>query len=165
MAIKDAFIAELKHESALTRKILERVPMDKKDWKPHEKSMTIGRLATHVAETTQWASRIVNIDDFDFLAHPFKSYTAASQEELLQIFQTSLDNAISDLSKMTDEDFVKNWTIRSGDQVMFNTPKKVAVRGWALSHMIHHRGQLSVFLRLLDVPVPGMYGPTADERF
>ena len=165
MAIKDAFIAELKHESALTRKILERVPMDKKDWKPHEKSMTIGRLATHVAETVQWATRIANIDDFDFLAHSFKSYTAASQQELLQLFQTCLDDAINNLSKMTDEDFGKTWTVRRGEQVMFSTPKKVAVRGWVFSHMIHHRGQLSVFLRLPDVPVPGMYGPSADERF
>jgi uncharacterized damage-inducible protein DinB len=165
MAIKDAFIAELKHESALTKKMLEKVPMDKKDWKPHERSMTIGRLATHIAETIGWASRIATIDDFDFLAYPFKSHTAASQEELLQIFQTSLDAAVNALSGMSDEDFGKQWVVRRGEQVMFKTPKKVALRGWAFSHMIHHRGQLSVFLRLLDVPVPGMYGPTADESF
>ncbi|MFN8291685.1 MAG: DinB family protein [Chitinophagaceae bacterium] len=165
MAVKDAFIAELKHESSLTKKMLEKVPLDKKEWKPHEKSMTLGRLATHVAETTRWASDIVKIDDFDFMKdYSFQPVTAGSTEELLHIFQSSLDAAISDLSTMSDEDFNKIWTVRRGDQVMFQTPKKVAVRGWALSHMIHHRGQLSVYLRLLDIPVPGMYGPSADER-
>lgn len=164
MAIKEAFIAELKYESGLTKKMLERVPLDKKDWKPHEKSMTLGRLATHVAETTNWISNIINIDDFDFVKdYNFKQHAAMSQEELLRLFQTNLDNAISNLSKMNDDDFNKSWIVRRGEQVMFNTPKKVAIRGWGYSHMIHHRGQLSVYLRLLDVPVPGMYGPSADE--
>lgn len=165
MPIKDAFIAEMKHEASLTKKILEKVPMEKKDWKPHEKSMTIGRLATHIAETAKWASNITHIDDFDF-AKDFnlKQDTAESSEELLEIFQTNLDTAINDLSGMSDEDFNKTWTVRRGEQVMFQAPRKVALRGWAFSHMIHHRGQLSVFLRLLDVPVPGMYGPSADER-
>ena len=165
MAIKDAFIAELKHESSLTKKMLEKVPLDKKDWKPHEKSMTIGRLATHVAETPHWASDIIHIDDFDFMKdYNFSALTAASTDELIGIFQTTLDKAINDLSSMSDEDFNKIWTVRRGEQVMFQTPKKVAIRGWAISHMIHHRGQLSVYLRLLDIPVPGMYGPSADER-
>jgi uncharacterized damage-inducible protein DinB len=118
-----------------------------------------------VAETFKWASDIVNIDDFDFATHySFKFQVASSQEELIQFFRENLDNAITDLSKMTDEDFAKNWTVRRGEQVMFQLPKKIAVRGWALSHMIHHRGQLSVYLRLLGVPVPGMYGPSADEQ-
>jgi uncharacterized damage-inducible protein DinB len=165
MAIKDVFIVELKQESSLTKKMLEKVPIDKKEWKPHEKSMTLGRLATHVAETNHWASDIIHIDDFDFMKnYNFKPVTAASVEELLQIFQTNLDKAINDLSSMSDEDFNKTWTVRRGEQVMFQTPKKVAIRGRAFSHMIHHRGQLSVYLRLLDVPVPGMYGPSADEK-
>lgn len=165
MSIKDAFIAELKHESSLTKKMLEKVPLDKKDWKPHEKSMSLGRLATHVADTTHWASSIFHIDDFDFMKdYNTKPVVASSTEELLNIFQTNLDEAINDLSSMSDEDFNKTWTVRRGEQFMFQTPKKVAIRGWAFSHMIHHRGQLSVYLRLLDVPVPGMYGPSADER-
>ena len=164
MAIKDAFIAELKHEAGLTKKILERVPLDMAEWKPHEKSMTLGRLATHIAENVKWISDIIHIDDFDFAARPFKSYTASSREELIKIFQDNLDTAIGDLSSMTDEDFNKTWIVRAGEKVMYNTPKKVAIRGWAFSHQIHHRGQLSVYLRLLDVPVPGMYGPSADER-
>lgn len=165
MAINEAFIAELKHESALTQKILERVPMDQKDWKPHEKSMTLGRLASHVADTTRWASYIANIDDFDFMTSYQPGQTATTREELLQIHTDKLGKAIEDLSGMTDEDFHKTWTVRSGEKVMMQLPKKVAVRGWALSHMIHHRGQLSVYLRLLNVPVPGMYGPSADEAF
>jgi uncharacterized damage-inducible protein DinB len=165
MAIRDAFIAELKHESSLTKKMLEKVPLDKKDWKPHEKSMTIGRLATHIAEINHWVSDIIHIDDFDFMKDfNFQPRTASSPEELLEMFQTHLDKAINDLSSMNDEDFNKTWTVRRGEQVMFSTPKKVSIRGFALSHMIHHRGQLSVYLRLLDVPVPGMYGPSADEK-
>ena len=165
MAIKDGFIGELKHESALTKKMLERVPLDRKDWKPHEKSMTLGQLATHVAETTHWVSDIIRVDDFDFLKDfHFQATTAGTTGELLQIFQTNLDRAIADLSTASDEDFAKNWTVRRGDQIMFNTPKKISIRGWAFNHLIHHRGQLSVYLRLLEVPVPGMYGPSADER-
>lgn len=164
MAIKDSFIAELKHEATLTRKMLERVPLEKADWKPHEKSMTLGRLATHIAENFKWISDIKNIDDFDFAARPFKAHVATSQEELIALFQTNLDTAVHDLSTMQDEDFDKHWIVRVGEKVMYDTPKKVAIRGWGFSHHIHHRGQLSVYLRLLGVPVPGMYGPSADER-
>lgn len=165
MPIKDALIGELKHESSMTKKMLERVPLDKKDWKPHEKSMTLGRLATHVAEITHWASTIIHIDDFDFLENFSPDpRTVSSAEELLEIFQTNLDKAITDLSSMSDEDLDKPWTVRRGEQVLFNTPKKISIRSWAMNHLIHHRGQLSVYLRLLDVPVPGMYGPSADER-
>jgi len=165
MAIKDAFIGELKYEFALTKKMLERVPLDKKEWKPHEKSMTLGRLATHVAEISHWVSDIIHIDDYDFAKNfNFNPRMPSSTEELLEIFQANLDKAIADLSGMKDDDFSKKWIVRRGEQVMFDTPKKIAIRGWALNHMIHHRGQLSVYLRLLDVPVPGMYGPSADEK-
>jgi uncharacterized damage-inducible protein DinB len=163
MAIKDAFIAELKHESALTKKMLERVPLDKKDWKPHEKSMTLGRLATHVAEIPHWASDIIHIDEYDFQKNYTPGKTASTQEELINIFQEKLDTAIADLEKMNDEDLKKMWLVKSGEQVYFNLPKVVAIRGWSFSHLFHHRGQLSVYLRLLDVPIPGMYGPSADE--
>jgi uncharacterized damage-inducible protein DinB len=164
MAIKDAFIAELKHESSLTRKMLEKVPLEKKDWKPHEKSMTLGRLATHVAEIPHWISRIITIDDWDFAAQGFSSHTAASQTELINIFQEKLNKAMADLETMNDEDFNKIWVVRSGDKMRNELSKKIAIRGWGFSHLIHHRGQLSVYLRLLEVPVPGMYGPSADEK-
>ena len=164
MALKDALIAELKSESSLTKKMLERVPLDKKDWKPHEKSMSLGRLATHVAEIPHWASRIITIDDFDFLAQGFSSHVASSSEELLTIFNDKLTKAIADLETMEDASFDKEWIVRRGEQVFYKLKKKVAMRGWAFNHLVHHRGQLSVYLRLLDVPVPGMYGPSADEK-
>src|SRR5690349_16367440 len=101
MAVRDAFIAELKYESSLTRKMLERVPLDKKDWKPHEKSMSLGRLATHIAEISHWVSDIIRVDDFDFMKDfNFKPRIAASSEELLEIFQNTFDKAIGDLSSM-----------------------------------------------------------------
>ncbi|MGC4034625.1 MAG: DinB family protein [Chitinophagaceae bacterium] len=164
MAIRDSFIGELKHESALTRKILERVPLDKKDWKPHEKSTSLGRLATHIAETHRWISTILGADEFDFATAAFKPNVASSTEELLAILDKHVNEAIEALSKATDEDFEKQWAIKRGGQTMMSPVKKVAVRGWGFSHTYHHRGQLSVYLRLLDIPVPGMYGPSADER-
>ena len=164
MPLKDSFIGELKHESALTKKILERVPLDKKDWKPHEKSATLGRLATHIAETHRWITTILAADEFDFSTATFKPYVASSTEELIKILTDHVDAAIESLSKATDEDFKKIWTIKRGGQTIMSPVKKIAVRGWGFSHTYHHRGQLSVYLRLLDVPVPGMYGPSADER-
>jgi len=164
MAYKDDLIAELKYESSLTQKMLERVPLEKKEWQPHEKSFTLGRLATHVAEIPQWISRIITIDDWDFEARGFSRLIAQSKQELMDIFQDRLGTAITDLGSMSDVDFEKIWIVRRGEQMRRETPKRIAIRGWGFSHLIHHRGQLSVYLRLLDVPVPGMYGPSADEK-
>lgn len=162
MALKDAFIAELKHESASTKKLLERVPMAQKDWKPHEKSMTLGKLASHVADIPHWISDIINISDYDFQKH-YKPMNCSTHEELMSLFNEKLNAAVSDLEKTGDEEFGKMWTVRGGEKVYYNLPKGIAVRGWGFSHLFHHRGQLSVYLRLLDVPIPGMYGPSADE--
>ena len=164
MAIKDAFIAELKYESALTKKMLERVPLDKKVWLPHEKSMSLGRLATHIAQIPHWISDILNYPDFDFATRPYLAGTANTNEELMEIFHQYLNAAVADLEKASDELMNQNWTVRRGEHVFNTLVKKVAIRGWGLSHLIHHRGQLSVYLRLLEVPVPGMYGPSADEK-
>ena len=164
MSYKDALIAELKYESDLTKKMLEKVPLENSDWKPHDKSFTLGRLATHVAEIPHWISRIITIDDWDFMVQGFSSQTASSKDELMQIFNDKLNKAIADLDAMSDEDFNKIWIVRRGDQMRREMPKKIAIRGWSYSHLIHHRGQLSVYLRLLNVPVPGMYGPSADEK-
>jgi uncharacterized damage-inducible protein DinB len=164
MSINASFIGELKHESENTRKLLERVPFNNPLWLPHEKSMSLGRLATHIAELPVWITRILNADEFDFATHTFKSYAAANQEELMQIFNDNLNAAIESLQKATDEDFSKTWTMRRGNSIVTQIPKKVAIRSLTLSHIIHHRGQLSVYLRLLNVPVPGLYGPSADEK-
>ena len=114
MSLKDAFIAELKHESASTKKMLERVPYDKQDWKPHEKSMTLGKLAVHVAEIPHWISDIINIDEFDFEQH-YKPSQAGSQEELISVFQDKLDTAIADLEKLSEGDLWKMWTVKKGE--------------------------------------------------
>jgi uncharacterized damage-inducible protein DinB len=164
MAYKDLLIAELKLESGLTQKMLERVPMEKAEWKPHEKSYSLGRLATHVAEIPHWTSRIITIDDWDFAVQGFSRQIANSKEELMDIFHNKLSKAIADLETMNDDDFNKTWIVRNGDQMRRELPKRVAIRAWGFNHIIHHRGQLSVYLRLLNVPVPGMYGPSADER-
>lgn len=164
MALNSAFIAEIKHESVNTRKILERVPTDKLLWIPHEKSMKLGRLATHIAELPMWFERIVNTNEFDFATAAFKPHIAENTEALLQLFDEKLSSAIKVLESATDENLNSIWKVRRGEQTMFQLPKKVALRNFAYNHIYHHRGQLSVYLRLLNIPVPGMYGPSADEK-
>jgi len=164
MSVNTSFIGELKHEAGNTRKLLEKVPFDNPNWQPHEKSMVIGRLATHIAELPVWITRILSTDEFDFAAHTFKAHVAASKEELMQIFNDNLNAAVESLEKAKDEDFSKTWTLRRGDVVVAQIPRKIAIRNITLNHIIHHRGQLTVYLRLLNVPVPGIYGPSADER-
>jgi uncharacterized damage-inducible protein DinB len=164
MSQKHALIAELQMESANTRKMLERVPTEKNDWRPHPKSMTLGRLASHVAEIAGWVSYTLDSDVLDFAKFDYKPVTNASTEELLAIMDKNVAMAMASLEKSTDEDYDKMWTMRNGDHVHFTLPKKVVLRSFAYSHLVHHRGQLSMYLRLLDVPVPGMYGPTADEK-
>ena len=164
MSLSSSFIGELQHEAKLTEKILSVVPLDKASWKPHEKSMSIGRLATHIAEIPHWIKVIGSADEFDFASRVYNPRVAGSTEELLEIFHQNNKEAIATLQNMSDADFEKTWTIKRGEQVMMQPVKKVAIRGWGFSHLYHHRGQLSVFLRLLDIPVPGMYGPSADEK-
>lgn len=164
MSMNSAFIAELKMEAASTRKMLERVPADKNDWTPHEKSMKLGRLSTHVAELPGWTAMTMNADELDFAKMDYKPVTNATREELLAIHDKNVAVAILALENAKDEDFDKMWTLRRGEQVLLSMPKKVVLRSMAFSHLYHHRGQLSLYLRLLDVPVPGMYGPSADDR-
>ena len=163
MSYNQALIAELKMEAASTRKMLERVPVEKNDWQPHDKSMKLGRLATHIAEVPGWVTRVMAHDELDFATAGFKSHIAASNAELLAILDDKVNSAISLLENSTDADFDKPWTMRRGETVVFTLPKKVVLRRFAYSHHYHHRGQLSVYLRMLDVPVPGMYGPSADD--
>lgn len=163
MAMNTALLGELKHEAINTRKILERVPTDKLDWQPHEKSMKLGKLAKHIADLPVWFERILNADEFDLASASFNREPPASTEEILKQFDKVLAAAVAVLESATDENLNSIWVFRRGEQVMFQLPKKVAVRNLAMNHAYHHRGQLSVYLRLLNVPVPGMYGPSADE--
>ncbi len=164
MSMKRALIAELQMEAASSRKMLERVPTEKNDWQPHEKSMKLGRLSTHVAELPGWVAFTLKADELDFLKMEFKPLTNPTAEELLELHDTNVKHAIEALENATDEDFEKMWTLRRGEHIIFTMPKKVVIRSMAYNHLVHHRGQLSVYLRLLDVPVPGMYGPSHDER-
>jgi uncharacterized damage-inducible protein DinB len=161
--LNQAFIAEIKHEAKSTRRILERVPEEKFDWKPHEKSMTLGRLATHVAELPGFLNSILLRNEIDFARGDYKRSHASTPGELLNIFQQKLDEVVETLQNTSDEIMQENFTLRSGDHVVASIPRMVAVRSMALNHIIHHRGQIAVYLRLLDIPVPGMYGPSADE--
>lgn len=163
MPINDALLREFENESSNTRKMLQRVPEEKFGWQPHEKSFTLGRLATHVADTTHWITSIMSNDEFDFAKRTYKSSEVQTSEELMNLFEKNFTEAKDALQKATDEDFNKKWKLRAGEKIYFDIPKIAAIRAFALSHLIHHRGQLSVYLRLLDIPVPGMYGPTADE--
>lgn len=164
MSLNKALIAEFKHESGNTRKILERIPTDKLAWKPHEKSMTIGRLATHIAELPIWIDRALTEDEFDFATAVFKRETKESTEAILQLFEERKESAIKLLESASDELLNSPYIMRRGEQILVTGPRKVHIRTVGFNHLYHHRGQLSVFLRLLDVYIPGMYGPSADEQ-
>ena len=161
--LSQAFIAEIKHEAASTKRMLERVPEGKFDFKPHEKSMSLGRLASHVAELPGFLQGILTIDDFDFEKGHYKPSHANTPEELMNVFQEKLDEVLQTLENTSDEKMQTIFTLRMGEHVIVSIPRIVAVRSMGMNHLIHHRGQIAVYLRLLDIPVPGMYGPSADE--
>jgi len=162
MKFSTAFLNELKHESANTRKLLEAVPFDKGAFKPHEKSMTLKRLAVHVAEITGWWKECLLNDELDFAKGDFTPKEFNSLEEILALHDTLVANAEKILTEIDDEEFMKPWTMRNGETIYFTMPKAAVVRMWCMNHLYHHRGQLSVYLRLLDVAVPTTFGPTAD---
>jgi uncharacterized damage-inducible protein DinB len=164
MASVRELIAEFKQESANTRKILERVPDGKNDWTPHEKSMKLGRLATHIAEILGWTYVTVSTDVLDFAAGDYKPNVVETTADRLKFFDEQVAKSLAILEKTSDEDLESNWTMKNGDIVYFTVPKKVALRTWVFNHQFHHRAQLGVYLRLLGIPVPGIYGPTADEQ-
>lgn len=161
--LSQPLISEVTFEGASTRKLLERVPQDKFDWKPHAKSMSLGRLATHVAEIPEYLANVLTTPELDFSKREYKPALATSSENLLQIFDSSYNKAIEALKVTSDEAFRESWSLRNGDHVIFSLPRIAALRTLGISHLIHHRGQLSVYLRLLEIPIPGMYGPSADE--
>ncbi len=164
MELRNGLMAEIKHEAASTRKILERVPLDKLTWKPHEKSMELGKIAKHVASIYSWISRAITTDELDFAkGRPPQPPDFKTTAELLAILDHNVNQALKDVETTSNETFMKPWSLREGEKVYMTMPKAAVVRNLALNHSVHHRGQLSVYLRLLNVPVPGMYGPTADE--
>ncbi|NNE65641.1 MAG: damage-inducible protein DinB [Pyrinomonadaceae bacterium] len=158
-----ALIAELQHEAQVTRTVLERIPTEKFDYTPHEKSMTFGRLASHVAEMGLWYESTLTSEELDFTTTDYEAFNAATSEELLEAFDTNIELAAGLLANASDEDLMVNWTMKNGDEVIFSMPRIQVVRAMLMNHLYHHRGQLSVYLRLNDIPVPQIYGPSADE--
>ena len=163
MSISEAMLAELNQEAANTRKMLEVVPGDRFDWQPHEKSMTLGRLSGHIAEIPGWAPMMAGKDELDFAESDFTPAQPATRDQLLESHDQSVAAFNSALEGLDDATLMKPWTMKNGDEVYFTMPCAVAMRGFILNHIVHHRGQLSVYLRQLEVPLPQVYGPTADN--
>lgn len=153
---------QLEQEGNTTRRMLQRIPDDKLDWQPHEKSMTIKRLATHIAELPTWLGMVLHTDELDFESNPYQQVDIAGTAQLLEYFERNLAEGKVQLANAKEEELSKIWTLRSGQNI-FSAEPKVAVMRMALSQIIHHRAQLGVNLRLLNVPIPGSYGPSADE--
>jgi len=163
MGIGEALHAEMEQEAATTRKILERIPTDKFDYKPHEKSMGMAQLASHIAEMFSWTGVTLNQPELDFSKFDYKPFAPASSEELVEFFDKSVAEALDVLKNTSDNVYFEPWTMRNGEQIYFTMPKAVTMRSFVMNHIVHHRGQLSVYLRLNDIPVPALYGPSADE--
>ena len=167
MALRDALLPEFDQEMASTRKMLERVPEVRLAFKPHPKSPTLGWLANHVADIPGWVAATVNEDELDFAPagkpRPQMS-EASSRDQLLAIFDRKAAEGHTAIAGVSDERLAGPWTLRMGSHVLFTLPRAAVLRSFVMSHLIHHRAQLGVYLRLNDVPVPGMYGPSADEK-
>lgn len=165
MNIQESFLSELQQEAQSTRKMLERVPYDNPDWAPHEKSMNLGSLAKHVAEISSWVNETVEKSELDFATANYEQPVINSNADLLAFFDDTLAKAVVSLKNTTSAHLLnENWTLRTGDQIYFTMPKHHVIRTFVLNHIVHHRAQLGTYLRQLDIPVPGMYGPTADEK-
>ena len=166
MSISASLLPEFDHEMATTRKALERVPDDKFDWRPHEKSATMGSLANHLANIPTWAGFTISQDSFD-LAPPdggsVKWEVNGSRQELLDYFDKSVAAARDAIAGASDQDLLKPWSLLKGGATVMTLPKIAVLRSFMMNHMIHHRGQLTFYLRLNNIPVPAIYGPSADE--
>ncbi len=162
MTFIESFQKELEREAVTTRKMLARVPADKYDWKPHEKSMSLKQLATHVAEIPTWLGMVLTTSEIDFATgyHPTDVINPA---ELMNFFEKSLIEGRAALAAADDIQLKDTWTMRSGEQVFSSDPKDEVLRG-CFCQVVHHRAQLGVYLRLLNVPLPGSYGPSADDQ-
>jgi uncharacterized damage-inducible protein DinB len=162
MALVDALLPEFDHEMTVTRKLLERVPEEKLGWKPHAKSYSLGQLAQHVATIPMWGSVTLNQADVDLTGNP-APVEARSRQELLDTFDGHVAATRAALVGKSDGEFMAPWALRRDGHVIFSMPKASVWRSFVMNHLIHHRAQLSVYLRMQDVPLPSMYGPSADE--
>ena len=163
VTISEMFLPEYDAEMGNTKKVLSRVPDGKWDWKPHLKSMSLGVLSGHVADMTEWGCDTMTTDSLNLRAGDYKPFIPQSPSELVEHFDSGVAKLRDLLAGADDAAFQKLWSMTWNGQKVIEMPRIAAVRGMVLNHMIHHRGQLSVYLRLLDVAVPGVYGPSADE--
>ncbi|MBI3894521.1 MAG: DinB family protein [Acidobacteria bacterium] len=166
MALSELLLPEFDQEMTNTRKTLERIPEDKLGWKPHEKSFSMGDLAIHLAEMPGWAQVTLEQDSFDVNppgGHTYQRPKLGSRQEILEMFDKNLTVARTLLEKASDEQFQKPWSLLNGGKVTMTMPRIAVFRNFIMNHNIHHRAQLGVYLRLNDVPVPAIYGPSADE--
>jgi uncharacterized damage-inducible protein DinB len=162
MTIAETLIPEFDEEMATTRRVLERVPADKGAWKPHEKSFPLGHLAQLVSRMPGWLTNAIRTPELNLAG--FGGYTLEPTETLLAEFDRLVREAREAIGAANDADFALPWSLKFGDQVLFTATRRTIVRQ-TINHLVHHRGQLTVYLRLLDIPVPKIYGPTADERW
>ncbi len=166
MSVAQSLLPEFDQEMANTRKVLERVPSEKWNWKPHEKSGTLGWLAGHVGTIPGWYTMTLQTESLDYAPVDGPSYQVPkieNTEQLLSAFDQESKQARAVLAKASDADFGVNWTLLAGGKEIFTMPRMACLRGMVMNHLIHHRAQLTMYLRLLNVPVPGLYGPSADE--
>ena len=159
-----AFVVELEQEAAATRKLLERLPAAKLSWRPHPKSMTLGQLAQHVATTPSIPKSLLGADTLDATTVDFTPAQPKSVADVRKAFEDSMVSARATLSTWTAKDMDAKWRLVAGEKELMAAPKGALVRTLVLNHMVHHRGQLTVYLRMLDVPLPSVYGPSADEQ-
>ncbi len=164
MSLNQSLIAELQYEAAGTRKSLERVKEDTYNYQPHAKSMTLIRLAAHLAEIPGYAEPTINLSEIDFGKMDYKSPVVTNNKELLELFEKSLESANNILKKADDEILMAPWTAKNNDVLIFTMPRIQVIRSMILNHIIHHRAQLGVYLRMNDVALPSIYGPSADEQ-
>jgi uncharacterized damage-inducible protein DinB len=162
MPVNELLLAEFDQEMSNTRKTLERVPAEKWDWKPHPKSGSLGWMASHVATLPNFTVGVIQTSDFEIDGHPSPKVKDAS--ELLKVFAEQRQKARDAIANLTDEQLHQTWTLKYKGQVLMSLPRYNALRIMCFNHLVHHRGQLTMYLRALDVPVPPLYGPSADER-
>lgn len=161
MKLNEPFISELKIEAVNTRKMLERVPQESFSWKPHIKSRTLGEISTHIANLP--GIFIANLDR-DYYDRNEYQVSVNNIQDVLLTFDKNISRSLEVLNTISDEQMLLNWTYKYGEKVIFELPRFVVIRTTALNHLFHHRGQLSVYLRLLEISLPAIYGPTADEN-
>jgi len=164
MRIADSYIEELTMEASTTRRVLVRVPEASMGWSPHAKSMSLGQLALHVATLPRQLAEFVAGDELDFSAAAAGPPTVSSQRELLEAFTSGIERARVYLASLSDERAMATWRLMAGERQLFAAPRAAVLRSFLFNHWYHHRGQLLVYLRLLNVPVPSVYGPSADEN-